>query len=147
MSILEIRNPVFANEEGNIINVEILLEGWGEFIPFSASPQDVEEHGRSIFLRALEGEFGEVSPYVPSQEPVAVRDIISFSEFRGRFTKEELIRIRQVGLETPEVYVAWEDLQVMGNIKLNDPVVKETMEVFYTFKVFTKKRIGEILKI
>lgn len=147
MNILEIRNPVFANEEGNIINVEILLEGWGEFIPFSASPQDVEEHGRSIFLRALEGEFGEVAPYVPSQEPVAVRNIISFSEFRGRFTKEELIKIRQASLETPEVYVAWDDFQNMGNIKLDDLIVKETMEVFYTFKVFTKKRIGEILKI
>lgn len=33
-------------------------------IPFTASPDDVEEHGRLIYEKAVAGEYGEVQPYV-----------------------------------------------------------------------------------
>lgn len=36
--------------------------GW---IPFTASPNDPEAHGREIYGRILAGEFGEVAPYTP----------------------------------------------------------------------------------
>lgn len=41
-------------------------------VPFTASPKDVEEHGRDIFLRAVSGEFGtvEVVPRVQSEHPI-----------------------------------------------------------------------------
>ena len=33
-------------------------------IPFTASPDDVEEYGRLIYEKAVAGEYGEVQPYV-----------------------------------------------------------------------------------
>lgn len=44
--------------------------GW---IPFTATPDDTEQHGREIYAAALAGEYGQVAPYVappPEPEPV-----------------------------------------------------------------------------
>ena len=35
-----------------------------EDLPFTASPNDVEEHGRDLFARATAGEFGAIAAYV-----------------------------------------------------------------------------------
>lgn len=33
-------------------------------IPFTASPTDSEAHGRELYARAMDGEFGPIAPYV-----------------------------------------------------------------------------------
>ena len=37
-------------------------------IPFTASPHDVEEHGRAMFEWLARGDFGPVAPYVPDED-------------------------------------------------------------------------------
>jgi hypothetical protein len=45
-----------------------------EEVPFSASPNDSEAHGRELYQRAMNGEFGPIAPYVaPHVEPVDVK--------------------------------------------------------------------------
>jgi hypothetical protein len=53
------------NARGTIdCEIEHPVLGW---IPFTASPDDVEERGRSIHAAAIVGEYGEIAAYV---EPV-----------------------------------------------------------------------------
>lgn len=54
------RNPK-RNALGTIdVEVNHQVYGW---IPFTASPHDVEAHGRDLFERAEAGEFGPVLPF------------------------------------------------------------------------------------
>lgn len=58
---MQARNPKF-NGDGTIdLEIEHPAFGW---IPFTASPGDVEAHGRDLFARATAGEFGPVAEFV-----------------------------------------------------------------------------------
>jgi hypothetical protein len=57
------RNPIF-NRFGTIdCEIEHPIYGW---IPFTASPRDVEEHGRVIYEKILEE--GNIAPFIPPSE-------------------------------------------------------------------------------
>lgn len=67
MALYEFRNPVWANAEHTKIDIEINHPDFG-WIPFTASPTDVEEHGRDLYAAALEA--GNIGPYVaPPPQP------------------------------------------------------------------------------
>ena len=59
----EVRNLQWADGSYTDINMEInfnhLPENW---VVFTASASDVEPHGRDLHARAMNGEFGAVSP-------------------------------------------------------------------------------------
>ncbi|AWH15046.1 tail fibers protein [Aeromonas phage 85AhydR10PP] len=56
--------PSWGNEEKTAINLKVMFEHSGhEVIPFTATPDDTEEHGRELFTRAKFGEYGEIAPY------------------------------------------------------------------------------------
>lgn len=55
------------NEHGTI-DVDLEHPEYG-LIPFTASPNDPEEHGRTIYARALAGEAGPIAPYEPPPPP------------------------------------------------------------------------------
>ena len=61
MQILNARNPKYT--ERGMIELEIEHPQYG-WIPFAASPDDVEVHGRDLYASAVAGEFGVVAPYV-----------------------------------------------------------------------------------
>lgn len=63
---METRNPQY-NAAGTI-DLEINHPEFG-WIPFTATPDDVEEHGRQIFAEALAGNFGPIAPYVAPVVP------------------------------------------------------------------------------
>lgn len=144
---IKVKNMVFANPEESVINMDVLFVELGEFLPFSANPLDPVAHGREIFKRAIEGVYGEIAPYVRNEEEEILRSTISFQEFRNRFTREELVAIRKATMEIPELFVIWEDFQIYGEVTLLSNKVKEDMNLFYTHKVLTKKRISELLKV
>lgn len=63
------RNP--KRNQATTIDLEIEHPALG-WLPFTASPDDVEEHGRELFARATEGAFGPVADYIapaPQQTP------------------------------------------------------------------------------
>lgn len=57
-----IQNMSWANAEQTAINCEINHPDYG-WIPFTASPNDPEEHGRNIHAACLSGEHGPVAAY------------------------------------------------------------------------------------
>lgn len=61
----ECRNPSY-NADGVTIDLEIKHPVFG-WVPFTASPADVEAHGRAIHQAALDGQFGNIAPYVQGQ--------------------------------------------------------------------------------
>lgn len=57
------------------INLQVQFEHLPEMVEFTASPNDIEPHGRLIFERAAAGEYGEVAEYIPPTPlEVAARD-------------------------------------------------------------------------
>lgn len=64
---VECKNPVYAWDN---ISIDVELNhpqfGW---IPFTADPKDPELHGRQVYERAVSGEFGPITPYVPPPPP------------------------------------------------------------------------------
>lgn len=69
MQIEYAKNPVWANAEHTLIDLITKWDGIDQELPFTASPTDVEEHGRAIFAAAQAGEYGTVAEYVPPPAP------------------------------------------------------------------------------
>ena len=66
------RNAVWANAEQTAIDCEIEHPRLG-WIPFTASSDDVEEHGREVFAALSKGNVAEyVPPPPPTTEELAV---------------------------------------------------------------------------
>lgn len=69
------KKPYWADEAHTQINLVAKFEHLDTEVPFTASIDDVMLHGREIFIRALNEEFGQVEPHVaPNPSEVAARD-------------------------------------------------------------------------
>ncbi len=61
-----ITNPRWANAEKTQIDCEITTSQFGdEVLPFTASINDVEQHGRDIFNDIVTGKYGIITDYIP----------------------------------------------------------------------------------
>lgn len=63
MNYTSVKTPTWGNGAHTGIIMWVTFDGVGE-VSFFASPNDPEEHGRELFARASEGEFGEIAEYV-----------------------------------------------------------------------------------
>lgn len=69
--LTSLSNPRWANAEHTAIDCEITTSQFGdEVLPFTASQNDVEPHGRAIFADIVAGVYGSISEYVPTPEPI-----------------------------------------------------------------------------
>lgn len=69
MIILSAHSPVYT-DSGNI-DMTVHFSGMAAPILFTASAHDIEPHGRELYTRAMNGEFGPVAPYVAPTVPVS----------------------------------------------------------------------------
>ena len=82
MQIKNVKTPQWTNAEHTLLDVTLETDTYGE-IPFSASPDDVEAHGREIFADAVAGKFGVIAEYVaPPAAPRIVPQ--SVTRYQGR---------------------------------------------------------------
>ncbi|EMD4188127.1 DUF4376 domain-containing protein [Salmonella enterica] len=97
MNIISVRNGVYT-ENGNI-NSEVHFEGFDDFIPFTASSDDSEEHGRQLYADLKAGKYGPVAPFTVTPEMLTAAKQAKHAEIN-----------------------AWRDAQENGNIlfTLND---------------------------
>ena len=63
------KNPLWANAGHTMIDLTVRFAEIPEDLPFTASPTDVEEHGRAIFAAAQAGDYGPVAEYLPPPAP------------------------------------------------------------------------------
>ena len=57
-------SPAYADAEGCCISLMVKFAEFNEELPFGATNHDPHEHGRNIYERAVDGEFGEIAPFV-----------------------------------------------------------------------------------
>jgi hypothetical protein len=70
--LTSLTNPRWANVDQTAIDCEITTSQFGdEVLPFTASQNDCEEHGRAIFADIVAGNYGEIGAYVPPPEITA----------------------------------------------------------------------------
>lgn len=120
MKYTTIKNLKWSDEQHLRINCDVNFEDLKEeFVPFTADPNDSSEHGKDIFARAVNGEFGEIAEYEPppleyfesmvrnQRDDLLVQfDSIVSNPFRWNdFTaeqKQELSEYRQALLDVPQ---------------------------------------------
>lgn len=71
MNIQYAKNPRWSDSLHTQIDLMIKIFGIDEEIPFTASSNDTEDHGRKLFQSAVSGEFGPIAEY---QAPVLSDD-------------------------------------------------------------------------
>jgi hypothetical protein len=69
MQVENVTNPEWVNAEKTLLNVLVKFAEIDEVVPFTASSDDSEEHGRIIFQNAVAGEYGEIAEYIPPPPP------------------------------------------------------------------------------
>lgn len=65
VKIEKIINPVWGNPEHTVINCMVKLLENNEALPFTATPEDTELHGREVFEACIRGEAGKIGDYTP----------------------------------------------------------------------------------
>ena len=77
--LTSVSNPRWSNAEQTTIDCEITTSQFGdEVLPFTASQNDVEAHGRGIFADIVAGNYGPIAEYVaPPPRPEAVQPTVS----------------------------------------------------------------------
>jgi hypothetical protein len=86
---MQVRNPVFTADGRIDCEVEHPQFGW---IPFTASADDVEQHGRDAYAAALAlGPEAYVAPPPPEPEPPMVPQSITFAQLLIGLVAEEWI--------------------------------------------------------
>lgn len=64
LNFIRAKNPKWANESNTLIDLVVRFGEIDADLPFTASPNDTEEHGRDLFARATASEFGAIAAYV-----------------------------------------------------------------------------------
>jgi hypothetical protein len=64
MNIIAAANPKWADVEQTLIDLDVETTEFG-VIPFTASANDTEAHGRALFAQAVAGDFGAITPRPP----------------------------------------------------------------------------------
>jgi hypothetical protein len=71
MNIIYAKNPIWADESHTLIDLTVRFEEIDEDLPFTASKNDCEAHGRLLHANALAGAYGVIADYVPPPLPTA----------------------------------------------------------------------------
>ena len=70
IKILAVRNCKYITADKSAIDCEAKFSHLGdenqEWLPFTAIPDDVEEHCRTIYANAIKGDYGTVEEYNPT---------------------------------------------------------------------------------
>lgn len=65
MIIQDVKNPIYANENGTVINCLVKFDAFTEYLPFGANPNDPMDYGRELYAELIAGKWGPIAPYVP----------------------------------------------------------------------------------
>ncbi|KAJ8740052.1 tail fiber assembly protein [Aeromonas veronii] len=115
MNIITAKNVMTRTNQPDSLDMEVLFSHQPDrFIPFTAKRDDSAAHGRELYMRAMFGEFGEISTKEKNESQQ--------NEAEKRYKLEQLItdatvRIaplqdaKELGLATPEELTRLEALQ------------------------------------
>jgi hypothetical protein len=116
---IQVRNPQY-NAAGTIdMEMEHPTFGW---IPFTASPDDSEQHGRELYAQALAGELGPVAPYVaPPSPPPVIPTSVTMRQARLALLGAGLLDQVNAAITDPAAQIEWE---YATTVERNSPLVQ-----------------------
>lgn len=93
ITVIDGRNPRWVDSEHSMLDVDVKFGDGdgnelydGAYLTFTASQDDIEEHGRIIFAAALQGAYGEIPEYVAPVIPLDVLKTEKLAELAVWFT-------------------------------------------------------------
>lgn len=122
MNYTSAHSPRWSNSSQTAVNLAVVFSAIGE-VPFCASPDDVEAHGREIFNRAVSGDFGVIAGYVAPV--VSAPAVVSF--FQGCAALQmggylEAVEAYMTGPATAVEKLAW---RTITEIRRNSPLTSK----------------------
>jgi len=64
MNYTDVKDPVYGSADKTSIICQVKFDSFPNYLPFSASPKDVQLHGQKIFAELVAGKYGTIGPYV-----------------------------------------------------------------------------------
>jgi hypothetical protein len=130
MKLVYAKDPKWANRSQTIINLVVRFEEIDEDLPFSANPNDVEAHGKDIFVRAKAGEFGQVADFAAIAPTVEQVTEALKSERNARLAATDWTQLPDVPQATRDLWEpyrqALRDFPQQSGFPWYDTVVSET---------------------
>lgn len=69
VNLTSVKAPQWANEAQTLVNCLITTSQFGDDeLPFTASAEDVEAHGRNLYAELTAGKYGPIAEYQPPAE-------------------------------------------------------------------------------
>lgn len=144
--MFECKKPQFTNDQ-SIIDIDWNHPEYG-WIPFSATSDDVDVHGRAIYQAAIAGAYGEIAPFIQTEAAQkGYRVIIPVSEFRSCFTDAEQLKIKAATYTDPSVGLTYDNFLVMQFVNLTDPSVIAALDLYIEKGLIDPRRKAEILAL
>ena len=138
-------NPVFANEDGTLIDVDVFFPDLGN-VRYTSSNTDPEyPHSEELYNRAVSGEFGPVGPYTPPLV-ATIPDYITFWDALTTSTVYAAIR-EQSMVSLPMNTLATELIAFLGDAKAgraNEAAIQQSMVTILAIGTFTNPQLAEL---
>lgn len=125
MQITSARNPIFKSADSQAIDLLVVFDGSSVEVPFTASNSDLEAHGRDLFARAMAGEFGAVSQFVPPPPPIP--EVVTMRQARLALLQSGLLAqvntaiANMSGIDGDAARIEWE---FSNTVERNQPLVQ-----------------------
>ncbi|GEM_PF-1418893 len=140
----ECKTPRFSSVDGNSVDLEFNHPELG-WIPFTATSDDCEGHGREIYAAAVAGEYGEVVPYSLASRTIQYKTVFSVLEFRARFTQDEQLAIKTATYTDPAVGLVYDDFLAAQFVDLADARVEAGIDLYISKGLLEPDRKAELL--
>jgi hypothetical protein len=142
-------NPVWADPDHRQINCTVTFDGLGT-VPFSASPNDVADHGREIYADCVAGQYGPIAEFVAEVPVVTIitaqqPTVITPLQFINRFTDAEQLAIVTATMQSPVVKLWYDKLLAAQSVEFADPRVASGLDSLVAAGLLTQDRALEIL--
>lgn len=85
---MQAKNPRYNRNNTIDLDINHPVYGW---IPFTASPDDVEQYGKDLYNQARTGKFGTIAPYVKLAVVIEYPDTITMRQMRLNLLQLELL--------------------------------------------------------
>lgn len=107
-NIKSVTNPRWANRSKTLIDCDVIFEELGsEVLPFTASPNDNEEHGREIFAKAVNGDYGTVSEFSTPKIDLSVVETALRDERNARLANTDWTQSADVPQSTKDAWAPY----------------------------------------
>lgn len=95
------KGPRWSNAEKTMIDLIVKFSHLDDEVPFTAALEDVEPHGRELFIKARNGLYGTVGDFVPPPAPVAsIPTAIQMRQFRLELLNRNLLESVQPAINS-----------------------------------------------